>query len=200
MPFASLQIELIAWHSHVYELEAHPGHYPCRRQSAFLMYQSVPSLTIHPGDPREFARFHCPRLGFFTLLSLPGASGFWIREISYSSERQMQGLLDLFQRNRSSLKSKCCFTSICKNSRCLLYLEYQRQFSVISVILIKFSGHPRVIFANARSSLKFWVSYVARFIVNIRCVSRLFPRVFLIYCQSMRTIEKVGLNCLAVII
>ena len=30
----------------------------------------------------------------------------------------------------------------------------------------KFSGHPRVIFANARSSLKFWVSYLARFIVN----------------------------------
>ena len=39
-------------------------------------------------------------------------------------------------------------------------------FSAISVILIKFSGHPRVISANARSSLKFSVSYNARFIVN----------------------------------
>ena len=34
------------------------------------------------------------------------------------------------------------------------------------------------------------VSYIARFIVNIRwSVSRLFPRVFLIYSQAMRTIE-----------
>ena len=50
----------------------------------------------------------------------------------------------------------------------------------------KFSGHPRVIFANARSSLKFWVSYLARFIVNFQSVSRLFPRVFLIYSQSRK--------------
>ena len=53
-----------------------------------------------------------------------------------------------------------------------------------------------MIFANARLSLNFRLSYIARFIVSIRSVSRLFPRVFLIYSQSMRTIEKVGLNFL----
>ena len=42
------------------------------------------------------------------------------------------------------------------------------------------------------------MSYIARFIVNIRSVSRLFARVFLIY-QAMRTIEKVDLKFLAVI-
>ena len=41
---------------------------------------------------------------------------------------------------------------------------------------------------------------MARFIVNIRSVSRLFPRLFLIYSQSTRTMEKVGLNFLAVTI
>ena len=58
-----------------------------------------------------------------------------------------------------------------------------RPFSAISVILINFCAHPRVIFANARSSLKFRVSYIARFVVNIRSFSRLFPRVLLIYSQ-----------------
>ena len=28
------------------------------------------------------------------------------------------------------------------------------------VILVKFSGHPKAMFANARSSLKFCVSYI----------------------------------------
>ena len=70
--------------------------------------------------------------------------------------------------------------NFCKNSRCLLYLQ-RRPFSAITVILIKSSGHPRVTFVKARSSLKLGVSYISRFIVNIRSVSRLFPRVFLMY-------------------
>ena len=62
--------------------------------------------------------------------------------------------------------------NFCKNSRCLLYILITWTISVIS---IKFSGHPRVTFANAGSLLKFWVSYIARFIVYIRSISRIFP-------------------------
>ena len=102
----------------------------------------------------------------------------------------MQELPDLFQRNRKHLEKQvflCCFISIFAKTVdvfCIFNNKY-RPFSAILVILIKFSSHPRVIFANARSSLKFGVSYIARFIiVNIWSVSRLFPRVFLTYSQS----------------
>ena len=37
-----------------------------------LMYQSIPSLTIPPCDPRGFARFSCPRGRVFAPLSFPG--------------------------------------------------------------------------------------------------------------------------------
>ena len=60
-------------------------------------------------------------------------------------------------------------------------------------ISIKFSGHSKVVFANARSSLKFCVSHIARFIVHIWSVSRLFPRVFL-SIASLENINKVGSN------
>ena len=36
------------------------------------MYQSIPSLTIPPGDPRGFARSSCPRARVFAPLSCPG--------------------------------------------------------------------------------------------------------------------------------
>ena len=29
-----------------------------------FMYQLIPSLTIPPGDPLGFARYHCPGVGF----------------------------------------------------------------------------------------------------------------------------------------
>ena len=69
-------------------------------KSAFIMYQSIPSQTI-PGRLPGIRTF-LPLGRVFAQLSLFGASGFWIREISNSFERQMQELLDLFQRNRSS--------------------------------------------------------------------------------------------------
>ena len=65
-----------------------------------IMYQSIPSLTITPDDPRGFARSHC--------------LGVWIREIFYSFQRQVQELLDLFQRNWRQLEKQvflCCFMS-----------------------------------------------------------------------------------------
>ena len=36
------------------------------------MYQSIPSLTIPPGDPRGFAHSSCPRGRIFAPLSCPG--------------------------------------------------------------------------------------------------------------------------------
>ena len=40
------------------------------------MYQSIPSLTIPPGDPRGFARYHCPGGRVFAQVSFPGGRGF----------------------------------------------------------------------------------------------------------------------------
>ena len=37
-----------------------------------IMYQSIPSLTIPPGDPRGFAHSSCPRGRVFAPLSCPG--------------------------------------------------------------------------------------------------------------------------------
>ena len=37
-----------------------------------VMYQSIPSLTIPPGDPRGFAHSSCPRGRVFAPLSCPG--------------------------------------------------------------------------------------------------------------------------------
>ena len=39
------------------------------------MYQSIPSLTIPPGDPRGFARSCCPRGRVFAPLSCQGSAG-----------------------------------------------------------------------------------------------------------------------------
>ena len=51
------------------------------------------------------------------------------------------------------------------------------QFDHFDEIFRSSKGH----FFFTRSSLKFWMSYIARYIVNIRSISRLFPGVFLIY-------------------
>ena len=101
----------------------------------------------------------------------------------------MQDLLDLIQRNQMQLEKQvflCCFILIFAKTAdvCCIFNNIDHLQPCQLLFLIKFSGHSRVIFADARSSLKFWVSYIARFIVNIRSVSRLFPRVFLIYNQK----------------
>ena len=61
------------------------------------MYQSIPSLTIPWATPRDLHILTAWGLAF-AQLSLPGASGFGIREIFYSCERKMQERLDLFQK------------------------------------------------------------------------------------------------------
>ena len=66
------------------------------------MYQSIPSLTITPGDPRGFARSHCQ-----------GGRDFESEKFS-SFQRQVKELLDLFQRTWGQLEKQvflCCFMS-----------------------------------------------------------------------------------------
>ena len=133
------------------------------QQKCWIMYQSIPSLTILPlGDPRGFACSHCTRGRVFTELSLARGSGFWIGEICYNSERNMQELLDLIQKSWRQLEKQvflCCFILIFAKTvdvYCIFNnIDHLRPFQSF---LIKFSGHSRVIFADARSSLKFWVS------------------------------------------
>ena len=103
-------------------------------QIKLLMYRSI------------FARSHCP-----------GDRGFK-SEIFYSSERKMQELFYLFQRNRRQLEKQvflCCFISIFAKTVMSTVSLITYTIFAISVILIKFSGHPRVVFADAKSSLKF---------------------------------------------
>ena len=67
----------------------------------------------------------------------------------------MRELLDLIKRNWRELEKQvffCCLISIFAKT-----VDVYGTFNniAISVISIKFSGHPRDIFANATSSLKF---------------------------------------------
>ena len=84
----------------------------------------------------------------------------------------MQELLDLFHRNWKQLEKQVFLLSITIFAKTLdvycIFITYTI-FGHLSHF-DKFSGHPRVIFADARSSLKFCVSFIARFIVNIQSV------------------------------
>ena len=91
-------------------------HYEDSTIFSWLMHQSIPSLTIPRATPGD-SQVPTARggVGFSPNFLCPGGSGFWIREIFYSSERKMQQLFDLFQRNRRQLEKQvflCCFISI----------------------------------------------------------------------------------------
>ena len=143
------------------------------------MCQSIPSLTIlPPGYRRGFAHSHCPRGRVFSQLFLC----LWGRD--FESEKLFtvlkeicrQELLDLFQRNWRQLQKQvflCCFIP--------MFAKTVDIYCICNKIdhFWPFRSFPRVIFAFARSSLKFQVSYIARFIINMWSVSRLFLRVFL---------------------
>ena len=92
--------------------------YLFQRNRRQLEKQSIPSLTI-PSPPG--------RLPGIRTFSLPGRSGFWIREIFYSFERKMQELLYLFQRNRRQLEKQVflchCFISVF--AKTVEYLQYK---------------------------------------------------------------------------
>ena len=112
-----------------------------------VMYQSIPSLTIPPGDPRGFGRSHCPGGQVFAQFSLPELDKFF-----YSFGRKMQEHLHLFRRQLEKQVFLCCFTSIFAKTvdASLITSTIFGHFSHFD----KFSGHPRVIFADTRSSLK----------------------------------------------
>ena len=135
------------------------------------MYQSFSSLTIPRATPRDSQVITAQVVGFSPNLLCRGEGlGFWNGKISYSFERKMQDFSIFFSKNREQLEKQvflCCFMSIfAKTVDVYCIFNNIDHFLAISVILTKFSGHPRVIFANARSSLKFWVLYIARFVVN----------------------------------
>ena len=147
------------------------------------MYQSVPSLTIlPPGNPQGFAHSHCPRGRVFSSLFLcPWGQDSELEKLfTVLKEVCHQELLDLIQRNWKELEKHvflCCFIPM-----------FAKTVDVCCICnnighFWPFQSFPRVIFAIATSTLKFQVSYISRFIINIWSVSRLFPRVFLIYSQ-----------------
>ena len=72
----------------------------------------------------------------------------------------MQDLLDLIQRNQMQLEKQvflCCFILIFAKTAdvCSIFNNIDHLQPCQLLFLIKFSGHSRVIFADARSSLKF---------------------------------------------
>ena len=149
-----------------------------------LMYQSIPSLTIppSPSDPRGFARFHCPEDPVFAQIS------FELDKFSTVSKEKCRNFSICFKETGGGLKSRCSCA-----------VSYQEKMSTVSLITQTIFGHfshfdkilRSVIFATTRSSLKFWVSYIARFIINIRSISRpayswSIDRVYLIYSQSRK--------------
>ena len=129
------------------------------------MYQPIPNLTIPRATP-----------GDSHVLTARGA-GVLNQRSFYSSERKMQDLLDLCQETPAEQVLLRCFISIFAKT-VDVYCIFTR-WNIFGHFghLDKTSGHSRVIFANARPSLKFCMSYIARTIANIRSVSRLFPRV-----------------------
>ena len=150
-----------------------------------IMYQSIPSLTI-PSGIRTF--------------SLPGGSGFC--PTIFARGLNWKNFLQFWKKNtgtsrfvskkpEAALQSRGYFAVSCQ----FLQKTVDIYCVPFSAILIKFSGHPRVMFANARSSLKFWVSYIARTIINILSVSRLFRGVFLMHSQSGKPKNKLVLIC-----
>ena len=102
----------------------------------------------HPGRPSRIRTF-----------SLPG--GVWILNQRHFLQfsKTSGGTSRFVSKKLGQLEKQvflCCFMStFAKTVMSTVSLITQTTISAISVILTKFSGHPRVIFANARSSLKF---------------------------------------------
>ena len=98
------------------------------------MYQSSPSLTIPPGDPRGFARSHCPGGRGFAQLSLPGGLGFRIREIFYVWKENYRNSSICFKEKQVLEKQVflCCFISIFEETLdvCCIFnnIDHFRQF------------------------------------------------------------------------
>ena len=112
----------------------------------------------------------------------PGSRGFGSESFSTVLKEKCRNFSICFKETGGSLQIRC---SCAVSYRIYQFLRKQLMSTVFLiryvlfwVILENFSGHPRITFANTRSSLNFCVSNIARTIVKIPSVSRLFLGVF----------------------
>ena len=59
----------------------------CKFESLTVKYQSIPSLTIPRGDPRDFAHFNCPRGRVFVSLSCLGGLKLKLKVQKFGKKR-----------------------------------------------------------------------------------------------------------------
>ena len=112
------------------------------------------SLNSKPDHPVITA----PGVGFSPNFLFSEGLDFESEKFPTVLKEKCSNLMDFSKKPGDSLKSRCScavsyqFFSKTEDVYCIFN---NRPFSAISVILIKFSGHPMVISANGRSSLKF---------------------------------------------
>ena len=131
-----------------------------KQEALSSIYVSVNFKPDHPPPRATPGDSHVPTargVRFLPNFLCLGGRGFELEKFSTVLKEKCRNFSICFKETGGSLKSRClCAVSYQflqkRKSRCPLYLWLHRPFSVIS---IKFSGHPRVIFANAGSSLKF---------------------------------------------
>ena len=87
----------------------------CAHRLEVIMYQSVPGLTIPPGDPRGFVHSHCPGGQVFAQLSLPRGRGIEFKKFFTVLKENCRSFSICFKETRGSLKKQvflCCFIPI----------------------------------------------------------------------------------------
>ena len=115
-------------------------------------------VNSKPDHPLGICKFSQPGDGVFAQLFWSGVGGFELEKFSTVLKEKMLELFDLFERNRRQLEKQvflCCLISIfAKPVDVYCIFNNIDHFRPFRSIVIKFSSHPRVIFANARLSLK----------------------------------------------
>ena len=78
-----------------------------------FLHQSIPSLSIPPGDPRGFAHSQCPRGQVFAQLSLPGGRGFELEKFYTVLKEKCRNFSICFKETGQLEKQVflCCFIS-----------------------------------------------------------------------------------------
>ena len=105
-----------------------------------------------PGQPPGIRTFPLPGGSGFRPTFFAWGSGFWIREVFYSCERKMQGLFDLFQRNRRQLEKQvflCCFILDCFNYKTGVFLR------LFTLMFTKESNY-NLRFCTKRKTARLW--------------------------------------------
>ena len=136
------------------------------------MYQSIPARTIPRVTAGELQVLTALRVGFLPNCLCLGGQGFEFEKFSTVLEEKCRNFSICFKETGGSFAKPlflCCFISIFVKivGICLIFnkIDHFQLFGHFD----KISGYPRVIFSNARSSLKLCLSYIARTIVNILC-------------------------------